>query len=256
MNRLFQADGIVIKCIKLNESDKIVTIFTKQFGKIQAIAKGVRKTRSQFGSSLENLTQIRFLAFKGKNLNIISQTEILYSFFPTSKDLILYGIAVQCAEIIDKITIEEDPNENVYKLFSDTLILLKDEQNAILLFASFQWKLFSLMGYQPELSKCVDCSSLIKDDKNYIFDIKRGGLLCNTCQNTKKYYHIILSSYCLKLLKRIIFADLSKIHNKQVLQSGLLELINFTAKYMIYHFEIENHTKQFIDKVKTICQKQ
>jgi|LDZT01.1.fsa_nt_gi DNA repair protein RecO (recombination protein O) len=252
MNHLFNADGIILKNIKLNESDKIVTIFTRQFGKIRAIAKGVRKTKSQFGSSLENLTQLRFLAFKGKSLNTISQTEIEYSFFPKSKDLMRYGAAIQCAEIIDKITEEEDPNEIVYKLFSDTLMLLSDEKNIGLLFSSFQWKLFSLMGYQPELNKCADCNCHIENSKNYIFDIAKGGIICNTCQNKNDFYQIRLSSYCLKLLKRIIYADLSIIHNKKVSKTALNELIKITTKYMSYHFEIENRTKQFMDKIKTL----
>jgi DNA repair protein RecO (recombination protein O) len=252
MNHLFNADGIILKSIKLNESDKIVTIFTRQLGKIRAIAKGARKTKSQFGSSLESLTQIRFLAFRGKSLNTISQTEIEYSFFPKSKDLMRYGAAIQCAEIIDKITEEEDPNEMVYNIFSDTLILLNDEENIALLFSSFQWKLFSIMGYQPELNKCADCNCLIKDSKDYIFDIAKGGVVCKSCQNENDYYQVLLSSYCLKLLKRIIYADLSVIHNKKVSKSALIELIEATSKYMSYHFEIENRTKQFMEKIKTL----
>ncbi|MFZ2330595.1 MAG: DNA repair protein RecO, partial [Atribacterota bacterium] len=61
MNRLFRAEGIILKSIKLNEADKIVTIFSDDYGKIKAIAKGVRKTKSQFGSSMENLTINRLL---------------------------------------------------------------------------------------------------------------------------------------------------------------------------------------------------
>jgi len=252
MNRLFQTDGIVLKSIKLNESDKIVTIFSRHYGKIRAIAKGIRKTKSQFGSSLENLTMVKIMAFKGKNLHIVSQTEIINSFFTQSKNLVSYGIAIQCAEIIDKITEDEDPNESIYSLFKSTLMLLKDEKNTTLLLVSFQWKLFSILGYQPELNKCLDCNSYIKENKDYVFDIQKGGLICNSCQTMKNDYQIKITAYCLRLLKRIIAADLPMIHNKKVLQSELCELVKITDRYMFYQFEIENKTKQFIDRIKTI----
>jgi len=166
--------------------------------------------------------------------------------------LIRYAIAVQCAEIIDKITVEEDPNENIYKLFSDTLMLLSDEQNTALLLTSFQWKLFSIIGYQPELNKCVNCSCHIKDDKHYVFDIAKGGIICNFSKNIENYHQISISSYCLKLLKRVINADLYKIHNKQVSKAELVELVKITSQYMSYHFEIKNRAKQFMDKIETI----
>jgi len=252
MNRLFQTDGIVLKCIKLNESDKIVTMFSRHHGKIRAIAKGIRKTKSQFGSSLENLTLVKIMAFKGKNLNIVSQTEIINSFFPQSKDLISYGIAIQCAEIIDKITEDEDPNESIYILFKNVLMLLRDEENTALLLVAFQWKLFSILGYQPELNKCVHCNSYIKKNKYYVIDIQKGGLICNSCQMEYNYYQIKITGYCLRLLKRILAADLPMIHNKKVLQSELCELVKITDRYMFHQFEIENKTKQFLDKIKTI----
>jgi DNA repair protein RecO (recombination protein O) len=99
MNRLFRTEGIVLKSIKLNEADKIITIFSNDYGKIRGIAKGVRKTKSKFGSSLENLSIVKLLIYKGKNLNIISQTDIVNSFFSKCKNLFKYGLAINCAEI-------------------------------------------------------------------------------------------------------------------------------------------------------------
>jgi len=250
MNRLFQTEGIVLKSIKLNEADKIVTIYSKDYGKFRAIAKGVRKTKSQFGSSMENLTMIKLLAFKGKNLNIISQTEIINSFFLECKDLFRYGLATNCAEIVDKISAEEDPNKNFYELFKNTLLLLKDEKNPLLLVESFKWKLFVILGYQPELNRCVHCHKLINKRKNYIFDISKGGISCSNCQQETGYYQIKITDYLLKLLQRIIDADLEKIHNKKIIQSSLYELVRITDIFMLYHFEIENQSKHFLNKLK------
>ncbi len=250
MNRLFRAEGIVLKSIKLNEADKIVTIFSDDHGKIKAIAKGVRKTKSQFGSSMENLTINRLLLYRGKNMNTISQSEIVNSFFSQSKDLFRYGLAIHCAEIVDKLTVEEDHNKRLYNLFKNLLLLLRDEQNPVLLTESFKWKLFTLLGYKPELERCIHCHSIFNKEGHYIFDITKGGISCFSCQKNAGYYQIKMSNYLLKLLQRIQDADLKKIHNKKIDEPILNELGKIADIYLKYHFEIENQSKHFLNRLK------
>lgn len=252
MNRLFQTDGIVLKSMKLNESDKIVTIFSKNYGKIRAIVKGIRKTKSHFGSSMENLTVVKILAFRGKNLNIISQAEIINSFFQYCKELNRFGLAIQCAELVDKMSAEEDPNESIYELLKTILILLKDDKNPLLVAASFKWKLFTILGYRPELIKCVHCNRQIKKSTYHIFDIQKGGMVCPDCQNIRSPYQVEISDYCLRLLNRIIDADLGDIHNKTIIQSELVKLIKITDQFVAYHFDIENQSKHFLNKLKSL----
>ncbi len=247
MSRLFRTEGIILKSIKLNEADKIVTIFTKDYGKIKGIVKGVRKTRSQFGSSMENLTIIKLLAYKGKNLITISQSEIINSFFSQSKDLFRYGLAIHCSKIIDKLSAEEDPNPKLYELFQNLLFLLNDEQNPTLLVESFKWKLLTILGFQPELKKCVYCHNLAKKDEYYIFDIPRGGVSCFNCLNGTGRYQIKITYYLLRLLQRILVVDLIDIHNKSLSPIILSELSKITDLFLNFHFEIENRSKYFLE---------
>ncbi|MDX9799187.1 MAG: DNA repair protein RecO [Bacteroidales bacterium] len=252
MNRLFRTEGIVLKSMKLNEADKIVTIYSCDYGKIRGIARGVRKTRSQFGSSMENLTIIKVLLYKGKNINTISQSEIISSFFPQTKDLFQYGIAIQCAEIVDKLTADEDPNRRVYTLFKKFLLLLKDEKNPVLLIESFKWKLISLLGYEPELKRCIHCHNVLNNSSHYFFDIKKGGVSCISCLDKQGYYQIKIRNYHLKLLQRILNADLEKIHNKEIEQSVLHELGKITDAYLAFHLEVENKSRYFINRIQLL----
>lgn len=249
-NRLFRTKGIVLKSIKLNEADKIITLFTQDYGKIKAIAKGIRKTRSQFGSSLENLTLLNILAYRGKTLNIVSQTEIIHSFFSQCKNLQKYGLATFCAEMVDRVTAEEDPNDSIYTLLKNFLWLLKDDKNPLLLVESFKWKLLVILGFQPALDRCVQCNRLITKEPFHRFDVKRGGIVCSVCRNEDHDYQVQVSHYCYRLLQRIIAADLQMIHNKKIAQSRLDELIKLTDQYMSYHLEIENRSKQFLNKLR------
>lgn len=251
MSRLFRTEGIILKSFKLNEADKIVTIFTKDYGKIKGIVKGVRKTRSQFGSSMENLTIIKFLAYKGKNLITISQSEIINSFFPQSKDLSRYGLAINCSEIIDKLSAEEDLNLKLYDLFQNFLLLLKDEQNPILLTESFKWKLLVILGYQPELRKCIHCHNLLNREKHYIFDIPKGGVSCFNCLEEVGTYQVKVTDYLIRLLRRILVVDLADIHNKYLNQIILSELSKITDLFLKYHFEFENRSKYFFKNYLT-----
>lgn len=252
MSRLFKTEGIVLKSIKLNEADKIVTIYSCDHGKIRGIARGVRKTKSQFGSSMENLTIVKVLLYKGKSINTISQSEIINSFFSQTKDLFRYGLAIQCVEIIDKLTVDEDPNIKVYHLLKNFLLLFKDEQNPTLLVESFKWKLISFLGYKPELKRCVYCQNLFDKKNNYFFDIAKGGISCIKCLGKKGYYQIKVTNYQLKLLQRILDADLKRIHNKRIDQSILAELGKITDIYLIFHLEIENQSKNFLNKIKSL----
>jgi len=93
---LYKTEGIVLKSTEFKEADKIVTIYTKDYGKITAIAKGVRKIKSKFGSSLEILTHSVFLFYKGRNIDIVSQTEILESFFLQAKMLLNLHLPLLC----------------------------------------------------------------------------------------------------------------------------------------------------------------
>ncbi len=256
MNRLFQTDGIILKSMKLNESDKIVTIFSKNYGKIRAIVKGIRKTKSHFGSSMENLTMVKLLVFKGKNLSIVSQAEIIHSFFQYCKDLKRFGLAIQCAELVDKLSAEEDPNHSIYELLKTVLILLQDDKNPVLLVESFKWKLFMILGYQPELIRCIQCKRQIPKLPSYIFDIEKGGLICSAHQEINSHFQTTISDYGLRLLKRIMDVDLADIHNKAIHQSGLVELIRITDQFMNYHFDIENQSKQFLNKIKLLAEKE
>src|SRR5665648_118634 len=178
---LYKTEGIVLKSTEYEEADKIVTIYTKNYGKITAIAKGVRKTKSKFGSSLEILTLSIFLIHKGRNIDIVSQTEILESFFTTSKEVIKFAFAGNCVELINKLTEEREVNVGLFNLLKEVLHYLRETNDPKLLNLSFKWQIMSILGYKPSLNYCCRCNKSIEDQKEMYFNIKEGGLVCNHC---------------------------------------------------------------------------
>ena len=243
---LYKTEGIVLKSTEFEEADKIVTIYTKSYGKISAIAKGVRKIKSKFGSSLEILTHSIFLIYKGRNIDIVSQTEILESFFSTSKEVIKFAFAVNCVEMVNKLTEEREINIGLFNLLKEVLHYLRKTDEPKLLNLSFKWQTISLLGYRPSINHCCRCNKSVEDQKEMYFNIKEGGLLCNSCVAEDKEECINVSLYFVKLLRKILITHLSTISNATIPDNKMKELEKITNIYIGYHSEKSFKTDEFL----------
>ncbi len=243
---LYKTEGIVLKSMEYEEADKIVTIYTKDYGKITAIAKGVRKTKSKFGSSLEILTHSNFLIYKGRNIDIVSQTEILESFFSTSKEVIKFAFAVNCVEVVNRLTEEREINIGLFNLLKEVLHYLKESNDPKLQTLSFKWQTISILGYRPSLNHCCRCNKSVEDQKEMYFNIKEGGLVCNNCIAKDKEGCVKASLYFNKLLRKILITPLSTISNATIPDKKMKELEKITNLYIAYHSEKSFKTDEFL----------
>ncbi|HER23584.1 MAG TPA: DNA repair protein RecO [Candidatus Atribacteria bacterium] len=243
---LYKTEGIVLKSTEYEEADKIVTIYTKNYGKIKAIAKGVRKTKSKFGSSLEILTHSVFLFYKGRNIDIVSQSEILESFFSASKEVIKFAYAVNCIEIVNKLTEEREINIALFNLLKEVLHYLRNSKDPKLLTLSFKWQTMSILGYRPSLDHCCRCNKSLEEQKERYFNIKEGGLVCNNCLIKDKETDINVSIYFNKLVRKILTTPLSTISNATVPDQRIKELEKITDSYLTYHSEKSFKTDRFL----------
>jgi len=216
--------------MEYEEADKIVTIFTKDYGKITAIAKGVRKTKSKFGSSLEILTHSVFLLYKGRNIDIVSQTEILESFFSTSKEVFKFAFAVNCVEVVNKLTEEREINIGLFNLLKEVLHYLRVSNDPKLLTLSFKWQTMSILGYRPSLDYCCRCNKRVEDQKDMHFNIK--------CVKVSIYFN--------KLVRKILITPLSTISNATIPDERMNELEKITDLYIAYHSEKTFKTDRFL----------
>ena len=243
---LYKTEGIVLKSMEYEEADKIVTIYTKNYGKIAAIAKGVRKTKSKFGSSLEILTHSIFLIYKGRNIDIVSQTEILESFFSTSKEVIKFAFAANCVEIVNKLTVEREINIGLFNLLKEVLHYLRKTNDPKLLTLSFKWQTMSILGYRPSLNHCCRCNKSTEDQKKMYFNIREGGLVCNNCIAEDKEECIKVYLYFVKLVRKILITPLSTISNATIPDIKMKELEKITDLYIAYHSEKSFKTDRFL----------
>jgi DNA repair protein RecO (recombination protein O) len=171
---LYRDEGVVLRTYKLGEADRIVVFCTRGRGKVRAVAKGVRKTKSKFGARLEPMSHVALQLYEGRELDIVTQAESVDHFRPIRDDLDRLTRAVTMLEAADQISLEREPNAAVYRMLLGALRSLA-ERNSPLVVAGFHWKLLALEGFRPVVDECVTCG---RTDGLVAFDPTEGGLLC------------------------------------------------------------------------------
>lgn len=178
--RTYQTEAIVIKKTRLKEADRILTLYTPGLGKIQAVAKGVRRPRSKLSGHLELITHSLVSLARGRNLDTITGSQTINSFLPLKSDLWLTSCALYAAELVNQFTAEHAKDEAVFRLLLETMQRLCGEDNKELTLRYFELHLLNEAGYRPQLQECVTCRRQIEPVINY-FRAGGGGMLCPDC---------------------------------------------------------------------------
>jgi DNA repair protein RecO (recombination protein O) len=181
-SRNYQTRGIILKQTKLGEYDKIVTIFTQEFGKLKAVAKGACRPKSKLGGNVEPLTYSLMLLARGRNLDIITQSQTINGFLALKSDLWRMACGFYILELIDSFTVEGGENRPLFDLLLDVLKQLSDPGGNEALLRYFELHLLHHLGYRPQLRRCVVCDSPLKPAVNF-FSPGKGGLVCPRCNS-------------------------------------------------------------------------
>ena len=197
--RNYQTEAIIIKKTKLGEADRILTLYTPRLGKIQAVAKGVRRPRSKMSGHLELLTHSQISFASGKNIDTVTGCQTINSFMTIKNDLCLISYALYISELMNRFTEDHAEDYPLFRLLLDTLLQLHPDGENELLLRFFELRLLSNVGYRPQLYHCVSCHSPLSAVK-YSFSSKAGGILCPDCAQSQPFSYNI-SPGALKLLQ-------------------------------------------------------
>jgi DNA repair protein RecO (recombination protein O) len=176
---LYRAQGIVLRSIRLGESDRIITFFTQGHGRLRGVAKGARKSKSRFGGRLDAFTHVDLQLYRGRSdLDIVTQADILGRPRRIRADYAAFCAAAAMADAVDRTTPERERNVSAFLLLKSALQALEDgATDPPLLAYAFLAKLTSMAGLHPTLRACVDCAS----DTVVAFSHGRGGAVCGSC---------------------------------------------------------------------------
>lgn len=178
-SHLYRDTAVVLRTYKLGEADRIIVLLTEEHGKVRAVAKGVRKTKSKFGARLEPMSHVQLLLSQGRELDIISQADSVESLAPLVADLDHMTAGISVLEAADQMALEREPNPRLYRMVVGALRTIA-ERGGPLVVPAFYWKLLAAEGVRPELDQCVRCG---EPGPLVAFDMDQGGVLCRTCRS-------------------------------------------------------------------------
>ena len=173
---VYKAEAIVLRRRVLGEADRVLTLFTREHGKLAALARGVRKTTSKRSGVLEPFSHVRLLLARGRGaLDVLAQVEVVQGMAPLRADLRRFGQAALVAELLEAAVPEREPHPELFRLLAEALQLLRDEEEAPAALW-FTLHLISLVGFQPALDRCAVGGEEIGAAPSWSHPL--GGLVC------------------------------------------------------------------------------
>ncbi len=235
---LYRAQGVVLRTHKLGEADRIITFCTRERGKVRAVAKGVRKTKSRFGGRLEPISHLNLQLYEGRELDIVTQAETIDVFSKVRTDLDRSRRAISMLEVVDHVAQEHEPSARLYQMLVGALRSL-EEVDSPLIVGSFFWKLLALEGLSPILDMCASCGT--KEDL-VAFDLTQGGVLCRACRTGRS-----VSPGALDLLRRVLGGDLARVLREDPTGAGY-EVEHLADESMEIHLERRLKSRHVLDR--------
>ena len=187
----YTTQAINLKSYNLGESDKIMVMYSRDYGLLRGVAKGVKKPSSSLGGRMQLLVANNLLLAKGKNLDIVCQAEVIDSFSSIKNDMTRLIYSFYCAELISIFGLEDDFNsKEIYDLTFEALkniSIFSSLEEILWTVIRFKLKLLQQVGYAVELDNCVKCNKMEYNYNNYhFFCSESGGVICSDCE--KKSY--------------------------------------------------------------------
>jgi DNA repair protein RecO (recombination protein O) len=198
---LYRDEGVVLRTYKLGEADRIVVLMTRDHGKVRAVAKGIRKTKSKIGARLEPMAHVEVLLYRGKDLDVVNQVETIDPAPSLHDDLDRMTQAMAVLEAVDLAAQDREKAPELYAMLVGALRSLAAHPSPMLL-AGFYLKMLALEGVGPQVTECVGCGAV---DGIVSFDVQRGGVQCAGCRTG-----LAIDGGVLDLLRDVLGGRLSR----------------------------------------------
>jgi len=224
---LYRERGVVLRTHKLGEADRIITFMTRGRGKVRAVAKGVRKTKSRFGGRLEPPSHVDLQLYEGRELDIVTQVETLDHFGGLREEYERLARAVAMLEATDQIALEREANPQLYKMLVGALRALADRDTPLVVPAFFL-KVLALEGFRPQVDECAVCGA---ENGLVSWAIEEDGLRCSAHRQGAP-----IGPEAVGMLQRILGGQLGDALNEPV-SPHTTELDQLATKALEHHLE-------------------
>lgn len=246
---LYKANALVLHRTNLGETDKILTLLSRESGKLSAVAKGSRGPKSKLSGATELFTYSRMLLATGKSLDIVSQGEIRESFPALRDDLALMTRATYLCELTDRLVEEREPNQDVFDLLLSALYLLQrrtDEPDVIV--HAYELRLLTERGYAPHLDACVRCGAPLFRARAG-FSPSLGGLLCGQDRFSVDDT-ISIAAESVAFMQALLARETEEVVRLRPSQAALRETARCMRWYIRYRTERDLKSAEFLEMLR------
>jgi DNA repair protein RecO (recombination protein O) len=247
--RLFRTDAIILRRQDFKEYDRLVTLFTPEYGKFTVVAKGVRRPTGRNTGHVELFTCTRMLIARGRDLGVLNQSEMTDSFLTIREDLERAAYAHHVVELLDRFTEPEEAHPELYGLLLDTIARIADRAADLRIVARhYELSLLALVGFQPELFDCVIGHESLEPLDQY-FSAFDGGAICP--EHAENNPHALpMSLPALKVLRFMQQEPFEMCHKLQLNGVLHLELERILHSYIVFLLERRLKSVDFIRRLR------
>ncbi|MFB1050784.1 DNA repair protein RecO [Paraliobacillus sp. JSM ZJ581] len=238
-------EGTILRTQDYGETHKIVTLFTREKGKIACIARGAKKPNSRMASITQPFIHGVFLIQTGKNLGTMQQGEVILSFRKIREDIVKTAYTSYLAELTEKTLDQQVVESYLYEQFFFSLQAIEANKDSDIIMMMYELKLFKKAGFAPVLSQCVHCE---RKESTYAFSIQEGGFLCSKCKYLDNHA-VSLSEKLTKLLQIFSQVDLQQVGNISVKNENKLILKQLIEVYYEQYGSFFLKTKKFLKQM-------
>ena len=199
-----KTDAIVIRLADFSNTSRVVTFFTRDFGRVSAIAKGGKRLKGPFDSALDLLAESRivFLRKSGSTLDILTEAQLTKRFRPNPAEIQGFYAGCYVAELLAGLTEDYDPHPDLFEAAQGAIQSFADGGDFRLGVLRFELVLLREIGQLPAFDSCIHCGDAIDTSRSYSFWVSQGGILCPACQK-EEYSQSRISAGSLALMARL-----------------------------------------------------
>lgn len=234
-DRLYRGEAIVLQGIDFKEADRILTIYSREHGKLSVIAKAIRKPTSRLGFGLDHLSQVRVTLAHGRTLDTVTNAELIDAHLELAGDIEGYAYASHLAELVHRLTQERQENRLLFELLAGGIRAIADGLDPFAVARYCELALFSILGFRIELYRCINCGRDLQANQNALSS-RLGGFLCPNCVDEDRAASP-MSVNAQKYLRLLDRGGLDQTVNRPIGPELRLELEAAMLAYAQFHAE-------------------
>lgn len=243
----FTTEALVIKEMNVGESDRLVTLFTRDYGVIKAFASGAKNIKSKKGSATSLLTYGSFTIKRKGESNRIYEATPISMFFGAGSDIVVLTLSQYFCELANELAVSDEPNEEFLRLILNSLhFLTKEKRFPPLIKAITELRSAVIAGYSPNLIACDECGKF--EDDIMFFNLYNGNLRCSECSKDEGY--VPIDRTILSAIRHIVFSQLKNLYSFEIPHESAKILSDITGRYITVQTDHRFTTLEFYETIK------